>query len=395
MFNNWSGYSRVCIPKTLIKEVLKEIHNGITGTAHGGYEKTYRRIAQIFYWLKMSMDIKKFMFSCPICQQIKHKHHPSYGILQPIPIPDKPFEVVTMDLITDLPESNSYNAIYVIVCKLTKYAFFIPCTTKLSEKEAAKIFFNKVICFMGLPIQIISNQDSRWSNEFWKEVYCYMGSCRVLTTAYHPQADGQTEILNQTLEVALQAYINFDCNNWSELLSKIAFTYNNTPHSATGYTPAQLLYGFRPNELISYIQGENQQNIPRPSLDKIMKPDSKEFINEFDGLRIAAKDALCKAQAILENSYNETHYPISFEVGDQVMINVHSLKFPDITQGKGVKLTRRFEGPFEVINKLSDITYQLRIPHEYDIHPVLSIVHLEKYTPSSGEFGERNSLEPL
>ena len=276
-----------------------------------------------------------------------------------------------MDLITNLPESNSYNTVYVIVCKLTKYAFFIPCTTKLSEKEAAKIFFNKVICFMGLPIQIISNQDSRWSNEFWKEVCCYMGSCRALTTAYHPQADGQTEILNQTLEVALQAYINFNCNNWSELLSKIAFTYNNTPHSATGYTPAQLLYGFRPNELISYIQGENQQNIPRPSLDKMMKPDSKEFINEFDGLRIATKDALCKAQAIFENSYNKTHYPISFEVGDQVMINVHSLKFPDITQGKGVKLTRRFEGPFEVINKLSDITYQLRIPHEYNIHLVL------------------------
>ena len=300
-----------------------------------------------------------------------------------------------MDLITDLPESNGYNTIYVIVCKLMKYAFFIPCTTKLSEKEAAKIFFDKVVCFVGLPIQIISDRDSRWSNEFWKEVCHYMGSCRALTTAYHLQADGQTKILNQTLEVALQAYINFNCNNWSELLSKIAFAYNNTPHSATGYVPAQLLYGFRPNELISYIQGENQSNIPRPSLDEIMKPDSKEFINKFDGLRITAKDTLRKAQAIFERSYNKTHYPISFKVGDQVMINVHSLKFPDVTQGKGVKLTRRFEGPFEVINKLSNITYQLRIPHKYDIHPVLSIAHLEKYTPSSNKFGERNSLEPL
>ena len=222
-----------------------------------------------------------------------------------------------------------------------------------------------------------------------------MGSCRVLTTAYHLQADGQTEILNQTLEVALQAYVNFNCNNWSELLSKIAFAYNNTPHSVTRYVPAQLLYGFRLNEPISYIQGENQSNIPRPSLDKIMKPDSKEFIDEFDRLRIAAKDALHKAQAIFENSCNKTHYPISLRVGDQVMINIHSLKFPDITQGKGVKLTRRFEGPFEVIDKLSDITYQLRIPHKYDIHPVLSIAHLEKYTPSSDEFGERNSLESL
>jgi hypothetical protein len=300
-----------------------------------------------------------------------------------------------MDLITDLPESNDYNAIYVIVCKLTKYAFFIPCTTKLSEKEAARIFFDKIVCFIRLPIQIISDRDSRWSNEFWKEVCQYMGSHRALTTAYHPQADGQTEILNQTLEIALRAYINFDRNNWSELLTKIAFAYNNTPHSATGYAPAQLLYGFKPNEPISYIQGENQQNISRPSLDEIMKPESEEFIHEFDGLRIAAKDALRRAQAVFENNYNKSHYPISFEIGDQVMINVHSLKLPDVTQGKGVKLTRRFEGPFEVIGKLSDITYRLRIPHEYDIHPVLSIAHLEKYTPTSGEFGERNSLEPL
>jgi len=176
IFNNWTGYSRVCVPKSLVHEILKEIHDGITGTAHAEYDKTYKRISQIFYWLKMSKDIKKFVYSCPICQQIKHKRHSPYGILQLIPIPDKPFEVVTMDLITDLPESENYNAIYVIVCKLTKYAFFIPCTTKLSEKEAAKIFFDNIVCHVGLPIQIISDRDSRWRNDFWKEVCQYMGS---------------------------------------------------------------------------------------------------------------------------------------------------------------------------------------------------------------------------
>ena len=189
MFSNWTGYNRVCVPKVLVPEVLKEIHDGITGTAHGGYEKTYRRIAQIFYWPRMSYDIRKFVFSCGICQQIKHKRHAPSGILKPIPIPDTPFEVVTMDLITDLPESDGYNAIYIIICKLTKFAFFIPCTTKLSEKEAAKIFFDTVVCHVGLPIQIISDRDSRWKNEFWKEVCHYMGSKRALTTAYHPQAE--------------------------------------------------------------------------------------------------------------------------------------------------------------------------------------------------------------
>ena len=222
-----------------------------------------------------------------------------------------------------------------------------------------------------------------------------MGSRRALTTAYHPQADGQTEILNQTLEVALRAYINFDRNNWAELLPKIAFAYNNTPHSATGYAPAILLYGFKPNEPISYIADQDIPIIPRPPLEEILKPEALEFINEFNGMRIAAKHALRKAQSVFENNYNKSHLPISFEIGDLVMINVHSLKLPDVTEGKGVKTTRRFEGPFEVIDKLSDITYRLRIPHEYDIHPVLSIAHLEKYVPSPEEFGERKYLQPL
>lgn len=86
---------------------------------------------------------------------------------------------------------------------------------------------------------------------------------------------------------------------------------------------------------------------------------------------------------------------MSFKVRNQVLINVHSLQLPDVKEGKGSKLTRRFEGPFEIIDKVSDITYRLRIPHEYDIHPVLSIAHLEKYKESPREFRERPKLEPL
>jgi hypothetical protein len=219
-----------------------------------------------------------------------------------------------------------------------------------------------------------------------------MGSRRALTTAYHPQADGQTEILNQTLEVALRAFVNFDRNNWSELLSRIAFAYNNTPHTATGYEPATLLFGFKPNEPLNLLLNHHSSNIPRPSIETT-KEETKEFLEEFEGTRTAAKDALRRSQAIFEKAYNNSHIPMSFEIGDQVMINIHSLKLPDVS-GKGTKLTRRFEGPFEIIDKLSEITYRLRIPHSYDIHPVLSIAHLEKFTPTT-EFGERTPLPPL
>lgn len=167
-----------------------------------------------------------------------------------------------------------------------------------------------------------------------------MGSKRALTTSYHPQADGQTKVLNQTLEIVLRAYINFDCNNWSDLLSRIAFAYNNTPHTATGYAPATLLYGFKPNEPLNLLLNHAGHNIPRPPIETTKK-ETEGFLEEMQGEWTAARDALRRAQITFEKAYNKNHIPISFKIGDQVMINAHSLRIPNVIEGKGAKLTRR------------------------------------------------------
>jgi len=151
-----------------------------------------------------------------------------------------------MDFIGELPSSKNYNTIFVLVCKLTKFAFFIPCTTDLKEEQAARMFFDKIVTLVGLPKQIISDRDTQWRNNFWKEVCQATGSKRALTTSYHPQADSQTEILNQTIKVTIRAFINSSRDNWVDLLPYLSFAYNNTPHTATKFTPSFLLYGFQP-----------------------------------------------------------------------------------------------------------------------------------------------------
>jgi len=392
LFDTFTGYQRVCVPRTLIFEILKEIHDNVTGVTHAGRQRTYARVSQGFYWPKMKKDIDKFVQTCQICQQIKKPKHAPYGYLQPIPIPEKPFDVVTMDLIVDLPKSNGYDAIFVLVCKLTKYAFFIPCNNTLSEKGAAQLFFDHIVTHIGLPKQVISDRDSRWKNIFWKEVCDYMGSKRSLTTAYHPQADRQTEILNQTLEVAIRAYTNFERNNWSELLPKLAYAYNNTPHTATKHTPAFLLYGFQPRGPLSYLLEEDY--IERPTLDQLTQDKAINFIEEFEGARQSVQDALRRAQVTFEKAYNKKHLPVTFQVGEKVLINVQSLRLPNVTEGKGIKFTRRMEGPYEVLEKISDVTYR-RIPQDYDIHPVISIAHIEKYHSPPKETGDRVTLPPL
>jgi hypothetical protein len=182
---------------------MSEVHNILTQSAHGGHAKTYNCIASTYYWPRMSRDIKQYVSTCDICQKSKPKCYAPFGLLQPIPIPTQPFEVVSMDFIPELPLSDGFDNIFVIVDKLTKYAIFIPTTTTIGEKETAELFFHHIISKFGIPRQVILDRDTQWQGNFWKEICDRMGMTRSLTTAYHPQADGQTEVLNQSLKILL------------------------------------------------------------------------------------------------------------------------------------------------------------------------------------------------
>ena len=205
-FEDWHGNHWLVVLESLQVEIMSKVHNNITEAAHGGYAKSYNRIASIYYWPRMSRDVKKYIGTCDICQKKPRRHAP-VGMLQPIPIPSQPFEVVNMDFIPELPECEGYNNILVIVDKLTKYTIFIPTTTTITERETTELFFQHVISQYGIPRQIISDRDTWWWGDFWKETCDKMGMKRALTTVYHPQADGQTEIMNQTPEISLRAYV--------------------------------------------------------------------------------------------------------------------------------------------------------------------------------------------
>ncbi len=228
-------------------KLIADVHDSACETGHAGFHKTYNKIATMFYWQKMSRDIKQYVSTCDICQKAKPRRHAPVGLLQPIPIPSQPFEVVTMDFIPELPISDGYDNILVIVDKLTKYGIFIPCKTNITEVETAQLFFKHVIAHYGIPRQVITDRDPRWRNEFWKEICRLMGMKRVLTTSHHPQADGQTEILNQTLEIALRSYVGPSRDDWSKYLDAIMLAYNTTVHTATNFAPgifATWLYAY-------------------------------------------------------------------------------------------------------------------------------------------------------
>ena len=301
-FEDWNGNHRLVVLESLRVDIMSEIHNTITEAAHGGYAKTYNRIAAVYYWPRMSRDIKKYVGTCDICQKTKPRRHAPVGMLQPIPIPSQPFEVVSMDFIPELPESDGYDNILVIVNNLTKYTIFIPATTMITKKGTAELFFQHVIAQYGIPRQVISDRDTRWKGEFWKEICDRMGMKRALTTAYHPQADGQTEIMNQTLEISLRAYIGPNWDDWVASLDGLALSYNSTPHTTTGFAPSYLLRGYVPITGSSLIHSPKsiQRPLNRTELNSsdngTLRPEAAEMIEQFKADRHQAQEALLLGQ---------------------------------------------------------------------------------------------------
>jgi hypothetical protein len=369
-FEHWNGNFRLCVPESLRVTVMSEVHNVLTESAHRGHTKAYNRIASTDYWLRMSRDIKHYISTYDICQEAKPRCHAPIGLLQPISIPSQPFKVVSMDFIPELPLSNGFNNILIIVDKLTKYTIFIPTTTTITEVGTVELFFHHIISKFGIPRQVITDRDIRWRGEFWKEICNKMGITRSLTTTYHPQADRQTEVLNQSLEISLRSYIGPSRDDWEKYLDVLALSYNSTPHTTTRFALAYLLRGYM--LITGSTLMHNSEGIPRPATDisssKIksnnnnegtLHPAALEMTEAFSAKQHHAQEALMLGQHFQKRSYNKGRLALKFNEGDLVLLNPHSLSLLRNETGCGKKLLMKYDGPFEIIQKLSAVSYQL------------------------------------
>ncbi|KLO04838.1 hypothetical protein SCHPADRAFT_808112, partial [Schizopora paradoxa] len=197
-----------------------------------------------------------------------------------------------------------------------------------------------------------------------------------LTTSHHPQADGQTEILNQTIEIAIRAYVGPARDDWAEMIGPIQLAYNSSINASTKFTPAYLLRGFEPQGALN-VDREIEGEIRRPGEFESQK--AEEWVDAFEACRRQATDALALAQAFQRKHYNKGRLDVEFEEGEHVLINPHSLELLRSFQGKGRKLLMRYDGPFEILQKVSPLAYRLRMPASYGINPVINIAHLERY----------------
>ena len=143
-----------------------------------------------------------------MCQRIKSTRHAPYGQLQLLEVPEKPWKSIAMDFITDLPESETNNAILVVIDRLTKMSHFIPCRKDMNTKQFKILFMNNIYRLHGLLANITTDRDTLFTSELWQETTRQLQIKRKMSTAFHPQTDGQTEGTNAILEQYLRAYVS-------------------------------------------------------------------------------------------------------------------------------------------------------------------------------------------
>jgi len=191
--------------------------------------------------------------TCNVFQKVKTTNFNKFGYLIPNPIPCRPYQSLSMDFIVNLPWSNGFNAIFVVVDWLAKQGSFIPCTTGLTAEEFAELFVKYIMCRFGLPDSIITDRDPHWMSGFWRGVTYFLKTKMSLSSVHHPQHDGQMEILNRHLTTMIWAYILDDLADWSAWLHILEFAYNNMTHSSTGASLNFLTYGYQPKTPLNFL----------------------------------------------------------------------------------------------------------------------------------------------
>ncbi|GJP83665.1 hypothetical protein CLOP_g13794 [Closterium sp. NIES-67] len=241
------GTSRIWVPGyDLLRTLLiQESHNNPT-SGHFDVDKTTKMLQRDYYWPNMADDVRKYVSSCTACQIMKSSHQRVAGLLQPLVPPERPWQHVTMDYVTGLPTGPSGNdAILVIVDRLTKMVHFIACQQNITAEQTAQLFIANVIRLHGLPSAIISDRNPKFTSNFWRHLWDKFGTKLQFSSAYHPQTDGQTERVNQTMEQLIRTTCT-DPQTWEKSLPLLEFAYNNATSATTHQSPFFLNYGQDP-----------------------------------------------------------------------------------------------------------------------------------------------------
>ena len=312
-----SSPPRLYVPASPLRtQLLYEAHDAAS-SAHLGRDKTLERLQRHFYWPQMYKTVHEYVRTCDQCQRSKATNQSPPGLLQPLPIPQRNWDCVSLDFIGPLPKtSNGYDMIMTVVDKLSKMIHIIPTTSSATAPDTAQLFFSHVFKHHGLPSSVISDRDTKFTSDFWTCLFNLTGTRLLLSTAYHPQTDGQTERANRTIEDMLRPYVSSHHTDWDQHIAAVEFAYNNSVHAGTGFTPFYLNYGQHPRTPASLLA---------PPADPAPNAAADAFISRLRTNVAAAQQNLQAAIDKQKVQADKHRRPLQFSVGDSVLLSTEHL----------------------------------------------------------------------
>nr|GEV96235.1 putative reverse transcriptase domain-containing protein [Tanacetum cinerariifolium] len=294
-------------------------------------DKMYQDLKPLYWWPNMKADIATYVSKCLTCAKVKAKHQKPSGLLQQSKILVWKWERITMDFVSGLPKTPSgYDTIWVIIDRLTKSAHFLPMKKTYSMEKLTRLYLKEVVCRHGVPVSIISDRDSHFTSRFWRSLQEALETNLDMSTAYHPQMDGQSERTIQTLEDMLCACVIDFGSSWDRHLPLVVFSHNNSYHVSIKAAPYEALYRRKCGSHICWIEvGDSQLTGP-----ELIRDTTKKIVSPWKGI---------------------------------------------VPFGKREKLSLRYIGLFKILARVGPVAYTLELPEELKgIHSTFHVLNLKK-----------------
>uniref|UniRef100_A0A2N9IIC5 Reverse transcriptase n=1 Tax=Fagus sylvatica TaxID=28930 RepID=A0A2N9IIC5_FAGSY len=359
--------NRLCIPQcSLRRAIIQEVHGG--GLAgHFGRDKTLALVQENFFWPKLARDVESFVKSCRICQ-IAKSHSKNTGLYTPLPVPKAPWEDISLDFVLGLPRTQrNKDSIMVVVDRFSKMAHFVPCNKTADASHIADLYFREIVKLHGVPKTITSDRDSKFISHFWRTLWRKLGTTLQFSSSYHPQTDGQTEVVNRSLGNLLRSFVGKNIRQWDLLLAQAEFAYNRSPCQTTGHSPFEAVYGLNPIGPLDLA--------PLPVTNHF-SGDAEERAKEIKKLHEQIRGSILKKNEQYSKQANKHWKPAAFKEGDLVWIHLRKERFPS---KRSSKLMPRADGPFRVLQRIGENAYKIELPGDYGVSATFNVSDLSPY----------------
>lgn len=369
-FDHTEAAYLLVVPTTLRADILRACHDE-PSSGHLGFTRTLERIRRSYYWPRLAKTVKQYVRTCRDCQRRKTPPMRPAGLLHPITPPKAPFHQIGMDLLGSFPTSSSGNRWIVVATDYATRYCETKALTRATAAEVAHFFVDNIVLRHGAPAIVITDRGAAFTAEMLQEVLRLSGTEHRRTTAYHPQTNGLTERLNKTITDMLSMYVAIDHKDWDNILPYVTFAYNTAIQESTGFTPFRLLYGRDVTTMLDVML--------LPDNLAPFHTDAATFAQRAEDARELAQRRIQCRQTLDSRRYNLRHREVTYNPGDQVWVWT-----PVRQRGRSEKLLRRYFGPYTVVRRLSDITYEVLpegTPRNSRRRPQTEVVHVSRLKP--------------